>query len=292
MAKIFRSIFGCFLEMKRMKRQIIIIIASLLLFTSCRTALHSSYPGIGRVKQYDFYSKEIPEAFNGFRIAFASDFHYKSKFKDKALQSTVLALQNMHPDLLLLGGDYQEGCDFVPRLFKELSRVKAPFGTFGIMGNNDYERCYEEIIREMTHYGMKVLEHACDTVKIGNDRLILAGIRNPFDLVRNGVSPTLPLSPDDFVVMLTHTPDYAEDVDISNTDLVLAGHTHGGQITLGRLIVPSTGSKYGKKFLSGRSETSKGIPVITTNGLGTSRMKLRLFAPSEVVLLVLHRQNE
>lgn len=263
----------------------------LLLLTSCATANFPSYSGIGRVKTYDFYSKEVPEAFDGFRIAFASDFHYRSKYKEKALLSTVRALGDLHADVLLLGGDYQEGCEYVTRLFRELSRVKTPFGTYGVMGNNDYERCYDEIVSAMQRYGMNVLEHTCDTIRIGDDRLILTGIRDPFDLSSNGISPTLKLSPDDFVVMLTHTPDYAEDTDITNTDLVLAGHTHGGQVTLGRWLVPSTGSKYGKKFLSGKNETSKGIPVITTNGLGTSRMKLRLFAPSEVVLVVLHREK-
>lgn len=59
--------------------------------------------------------------------------------------------------------------------------------------------------------------------------ILIAGVRNPFNLQKNGVSPTLALSPDDFVILLTHTPDYAEDVAITNTDLVLAGHTHGGR---------------------------------------------------------------
>ena len=267
------------------------VLLLLLMLTSCATTNFPSYPGIGRVKVYDFHSKDVPEAFDGFRIAFASDFHYRSKYKEKALMSTVRALQDLHADVLLLGGDYQEGCAYVPRLFRELARVAPPYGIYGVMGNNDYERCYQEVTAEMRRYGMQILEHTCDTIRIGDDRLILAGIRNPFDLGRNGISPTLNLSPDDFVVMLTHTPDYAEDTDISNTDLVLAGHTHGGQVTFGRWLVPSTGSKYGKRFLSGRAITSKGIPVITTNGLGTSRMKLRLFAPSEVVLVVLHREK-
>lgn len=267
------------------------IVGLLLLLSSCGTAKYPAYSGIGRVKEYAFYSKDVPPAFDGFRIAFASDFHYKSKFKEKALVSAVRTLNGMHPDVLLLGGDYQEGCNYISGLFKELARVKTPFGTYGVMGNNDYERCHDEIVGEMERYGMKVLEHTCDTLAIGSDFLILAGIRNPFDLERNGISPTLNLKPDDFVVMLTHTPDYAQDVDISNTDLVLAGHTHGGQITLGKLYTPLTGSRYGRKFLTGRSETTKGIPVITTNGLGTSRINLRLFAPSEVVLIILHREE-
>ena len=58
-----------------------------------------------------------------------------------------------------MGGDYQEGCEYVEPLFAALARVKTPMGTFGVMGNNDYERCHDEIIRTMKHYGMRPLEH-------------------------------------------------------------------------------------------------------------------------------------
>ena len=69
--------------------------------------------------------------------------------------------------------------------------------------------------------GVKLLEHRVDTLWKGNRFIEICGIRNPFDLKRNGVSPTLALKPEDFVVMVTHTPDYVEDVDISHTDLAL-----------------------------------------------------------------------
>ena len=141
----------------------------------------------------------------------------------------------------------------------------------------------------MEKYGIRVLEQVSDTLKLGGDELILTGIRNPFNLAENGISPTLGMKPEDFVILLTHTPDYAQDVDIAHTDLVLAGHTHGGQIRFGKLWIPKTGSKYGKRFVSGRAETSAGIPVITTNGLGTSRIDFRLFTPSEIVIVVLHK---
>lgn len=105
-------------------------------------------------------------------------------------------------------------------------------GTYGVMGNNDYERCHDEIIREMQRYGMRPLEHQIDTLRRDGAQIILAGVRNPFDLANNGVSPTLSLSPSDFVILLVHTPDYAEDVSVANSDLVLAGHTHGGQVRI------------------------------------------------------------
>ena len=121
------------------------------------------------------------------------------------------------------------------------------------------------------------------------ERIVIAGVRNPFNLERNGQSPTLSLSPDDFVILLTHTPDYAEDVPITNADLVLAGHTHGGQVTLFGLYAPVVPSRYGQRFLKGIRTNSERQPVIITNGIGTSSKNLRLFAPSEVVVLTLRK---
>ena len=136
----------------------------------------------------------------------------------------------------------------------------------------------------------RLLEHQTDTLFRGNVFILLSGVRNPFDLKQNGVSPTLALCPDDFVVMLVHTPDYVEDVDVSNTDVALAGHTHGGQVSLFRRYTPAHFSKYGNRFLTGLKYNSEGIPVIISNGLGTSRKDIRLFTPSEVVVVVLHKK--
>ena len=87
---------------------------------------------------------------------------------------------------------------------------------------------------------------------------MLAGVRNPFDLKQNGVSPTLSLQPEDFVLLLTHTPDYVEDVDVSNTDLALAGHTHGGQVSLFKRWTPARFSKYGNRFFDRSEEKTAG----------------------------------
>ncbi|WP_455592108.1 metallophosphoesterase [Bacteroides sp.] len=248
----------------------------------------SHYSGISRVRTYDFTHPQVPAAFDGFCIAFISDLHYKSLFKDKKLDNLVQLLNEHHPDVLLMGGDYQEGCEFVPELFAALAKVKAPFGTYGVMGNNDYERCHDDILREMQRHGMRPLEHELDTLRRGKEEIILAGVRNPFDLAANGTSPTLSLSPEDFVIMLVHTPDYAEDVAITNTDLVLAGHTHGGQVrVLG--YAPIIPSHYGSRFLTGLKYNAAQIPVIITNGLGTSNKNIRIGAPAEVVMITLHR---
>ena len=139
-------------------------------------------------------------------------------------------LQAEQPDLLLLGGDYQTGCEYVAPLFEALSRVQPSLGIYGVMGNHDYYRCYDEILSEASKNDIHLLEHQTDTIWNHNQFILVSGVRNPFDLVQNGLSPTLSLAPTDFVILLVHTPDYAEDVSVENADLVLAGHTHGGQV--------------------------------------------------------------
>ena len=246
----------------------------------------SQFRGVDRIGYYQITHRDIPKAFDGFRIVFASDLHYKSLFRKKELQGLVEAVNSQYPDLFLLGGDYQEGCNYVPELFYELSKIQSKYGTCAVMGNNDYERCHDEIIDEMKRYGMRPLEHEVDTVRIGREQILIAGVRDPFDLKTNGVSPSLALSPSDFVILLVHTPDYAEDVPVDNSDLILAGHTHGGQVRIFG-YAPIIPSRYGQRFLTGLKYNSAQMPIIITNGLGTSQKKIRIGAPTEILVITL-----
>ena len=273
---------------KKIKSIPILIITACLALTSCATASFSKYKGVGRIKRYEIYNEQVPDSFNGFRIAFASDFHYESRFDAKRLHGAIRALQAADADVLLLGGDYRgrEGGD-MEELFSALAQVKTRFGTYAVMGNHERGESDTLVRQAMAHTGVRLLEHKTDTLWKGNEYILICGIRNPFDLKRNGVSPTLALRAEDFVVMLVHTPDYVEDTDVSNTDLALAGHTHGGQVSLFRRWSPAHFSKYGNRFLTGLKHNSQGIPLIITNGLGTSRKDIRLFTPSEVVVVEL-----
>lgn len=253
--------------------------------TSAKKA--SGYKGVSRVRTSQFAHPDVPASFDGFRIAFVSDIHYKSKLKEEGLANLMKLLNELQPDVLLVGGDLHEGCQYVQPVVEALATVDAAMGTYSVLGNNDYEVCYNEMVAAMNAHNIQLLEHRLDTLRRNGEEIIIAGVRNPFDLQRNGTSPTLQLSDHDFVILLTHTPDYAEDVSIANTDLVLAGHTHGGQVTLFGLYAPVIPSHYGNKFRTGLKYNSKHTPMIITNGVGTSRRRFRLFAPSEVVVVEL-----
>lgn len=278
--------------MRKLAIHLFVFFLASVLLSSCATATFSKYKGIGRVKTYHFVSEDLPSAFDGFRIAFATDFHYESRFNRERLPALVEAVRSVSPDVLLLGGDYRgrEGGD-VGELFRALEKVDAPFGTYAVMGNHERGENDSLVRVAMKETGVKLLEHVADTITRNEEHIIVVGIRNPFDLSRNGVSPTLSLKPEDFVIMITHTPDYVEDVDISNTDLALAGHTHGGQVSLFNKWSPAKFSKYGNRFLTGMKHNSAGIPIIISNGIGTSRKDIRLFTPSEIVLVILEKSE-
>lgn len=253
------------------------------------------YTGVGRIRNYEICSPDVPSSFDGYRIAFASDFHLESKFKERQLRGTVKALQMLAPDVLLLGGDYQEGCEYVAPLFDELARVTPPDGTYAVLGNNDYERCTELIRDAMRRNGIHLLEHAVDTIRRSGEYIVLWGA-NPYigRYPSSGDSFALDsklVAEEDFVVLLTHTPDYVEDADVSGVDLALAGHTHGGQVTLFGLYAPVTASQYGTRFRTGLKHSSQGVPIIVSNGLGTSRYPIRMFAPTDVVVVTLSREE-
>ena len=92
--------------MKRLNLLAGCLVVLCVLLSSCATASFSKYKGVGRVKRYDFYSAQLPDSFDGFRVAFASDFHYESRFTARRLPGMCQALRSLGADVLLLGGDY------------------------------------------------------------------------------------------------------------------------------------------------------------------------------------------
>ena len=294
------SLFEIKFKLRDMRR-IPLLLLSTLLFASCSSI---RYAGVNRVREYSISSPDVPEGFDGYRIAFASDFHLRSKFKERQLHGTVKALQAIAPDMLLLGGDYQEGCEYVAPLFIELGSISTPDGTYAVLGNNDYERCTDLIRSEMQRQGINLLEDATVTIHRDNDSIVLWGAnayagRYPTAQQREGIASNPQnrnhkskiINPTDFIILLTHTPDYVEDADVSGVDLALAGHTHGGQVTLFGLYAPITASKYGTRFRTGLRRNSQGVPIIISGGLGTSRRNIRFCAPTDIIIVTLRRDT-
>lgn len=259
------------------------IVVATLLFVSC-ASLSSS--GVGRIKRYDI-AGDVPASFDGATVAFISDIHYPSKFTRKRLSKMVCKLCSLSPDILLLGGDYVTSNDYLAELFDSLSGVRTTYGTFAVLGN--HERSRAQLVDSVAKlYGIRLLNDEAVAVGSG-DTIYIAGVRNSF-LVEETCSPSDAVADKGFTILVAHTPDYAQDVS-AVADVVLSGHTHGGQVTLFGLYTPVKNTHYGTRFLRGKNYTDSGVPVITTNGVGTSRRKIRFGVPSEIVVLRLRRKE-
>ena len=256
----------------------------LSVLVSCATL---SPNGVGRVKRYTVESDRLPAVFDGCRVAFVSDIHYPSLFNARRLERLVASLSDIHPDLLLLGGDYVTSDDSIKALFSALETVGARYGTYAVLGNHE-RRNGGLVASSMREHGIILLSDSIACVDAAGGELFIAGVRDSFSCDSVMLQRVDAIADDAFVILLAHTPDYAERSSVE-VDVVLSGHTHGGQVSLFGLYTPVRNSVYGRRFLSGRNVATSGAIVITTNGVGTSRKKVRFCVPSEVVLLTLKR---
>lgn len=258
---------------------------SVLLLVSCATLSPS---GVGRIKEYTVVNGQLPLEFDGYSIAFISDLHYPSKFTKKRLHRLVDALQRLSPDAIMLGGDYVTSNDYIAELFSSISSAKTVNGTYAVLGN--HERNNKELIaREMRRCGIALLSDSVAVIEREGSKIFFAGVYDSFEYNAEVVQPAETVPDSLFTVLLCHTPDYAERSS-TTADLVLSGHTHGGQVSLLGLYTPVRNSVYGTRFLRGMNNTTAGSTVITTNGVGTSRKKIRFCVPSEIVVVRLKRE--
>ena len=275
------------MRIKDFFRQIVILAAAMLLISSCASL---SPNGVGRVKRYTFAEESVPEEFDGWKFAFISDLHYPSLFTPKRLGKLVHRLQKESPDALLLGGDYVTDNDSIDALFKSLSAVKTSLGTYAVLGNHD-KRNEASIRRAMSENGIELLDGVAQYIIFDDGgELGIAGVYDSFANDTLFAQYMERVDDLDFLILLSHNPDFVERHSLV-ADLAFAGHTHGGQVSLLGLYTPVKNTRYGRRFLRGRNKTTNGVTMITTNGVGTSRRKVRFCVPSEIVIVTLKKSK-
>lgn len=241
---------------------------------------------LDRIVKYtetSFASPKIKPELDGYVIAFITDTHYASPEK---LMQIVERINVRNVDLLLLGGDYVwHGSDEVMRI---LSGVKTKDGVYGVEGNHD---SFHDLMRTMPKYGFTLLADEGLHIKPGFylGGITFAGKNNSYPNIKRALAQA---QPTDFVLLLTHTPDSVEIQNSSKADLSLAGHTHGGQVTLFGLWGPALNhvTAYGHKFMAGWAETSHGSKIFISRGIGVSGA-IRVFARPQVVFLTLRHEE-
>jgi len=246
--------------------------------------------------------RRLPRAFDGFRVAQLSDIHIGPFMSEEETHKYVAITNELKPDLVVLTGDFitwdptTQGA-----VVKALAGLKAPFGVFGCLGN--HELWYEvegSITRLFANEGIRILRGERALIQSHGETLNLMGVdfqsRSPMGppgqrFVRQYlVAVERLVMPDTASILLSHNPNTFDRAAALAIDLSLAGHTHGGQMTL-EFIHPSLSpSRLITPYVKGWFQ--KGESQLYVNrGIGTMFVPMRVGAPPEITVLELIREG-
>jgi len=239
-------------------------------------------------KVYNISNPQLPASFQGTRVVFLADIHHGPFFSAARLKRLVDRVNRLEPDMALLGGDYiHHSYKYIKPCFEELSRIEAPLGVFGVLGNHDHRKNAPLTRESMYAAGITLIDNAGVWVNKGESRIRVGGMSDLL-MSRPDINPALEgVAADDFVIVVSHNPDVFAHVDsskLSLVDLALGGHTHGWQINLPqRLISNFTSHSYNYK--SGLYRIGENTKLIVSSGIGTVFAPLRLRARPQVVII-------
>lgn len=241
-----------------------------------------------QIKVTKITDADVPPSFKNTRIVFITDIHYKENFAREQIRKVVEKVNSLNPDIILLGGDYVSySQDHIKPCFEELARLKASIGKYGVLGNHDHrenERLTKECMRKA---GIVCLDNDSLWIYKNKDRIKIGGVGDYWEdltIIQNTIHD---VDESDFVIVLSHNPDFAETLKTNKVDLVLSGHTHGGQITFFGLWSPFVPSQYGQKYRTGLVKTEH-TQVLISNGVGfASNYPIRFFARPQINVIEL-----
>ena len=234
------------------------------------------------VREYRVKDKDLA----GIKIVYAADFHVGKKHTAR-LAKVVDLINAQKPDIVLLGGDFVKGHKQkstlpIELIAYELSHIKSDYPVYTVLGNHDMWVGGDKIQKVLEKNGIKVLRNSNDFVNVKDKKIYIAGIEdlttgfpNQNKAFENTEKP---------VILLSHQPDIFPKA-WEDANIILAGHTHGGQVVfpiIGALLVPSA---YGQKFRSGYIEENN-KKMIVTKGLGTSILPIRFNCKPEINVIL------
>jgi predicted MPP superfamily phosphohydrolase len=233
-----------------------------------------------------------PAAFERLRVVLISDLHVGSPYIDTAkLQRIVQTINSSQPDLILLAGDYMvtdegSGQTIEPEIIAaELKNLRARFGVFAVLGNHDWWYDGNRVTRAFEQVGIRVLENDVMQIQHQGQSLWLAGIADDWTRQPDITGTLQKITDSGPIIILTHNPDIFPEIP-QRVSLTLAGHTHGGQVSIPFIGRPRVPSQYKERYAIGHIiEDNRHLFV--TPGIGTSIYPVRFRVPPEISILTL-----
>lgn len=229
----------------------------------------------------------LPPGFVGCRIALLADLHHGWFISRSYLAGAVNLANSLHPDLILLLGDYIDiDASYIAPVIEEVSNLRAPLGVFAVQGNRDIRINRILTTTELARRKICELTNSGRWIERDGSKIWLCGIDDS-TVGHPDVAAALGGAPRDAIALaMTHNPDVTETLDDPRVRLVCCGHTHGGQIDLPLIGRPFIPSAFGQKYAIGLVQAPHTKTFVTT-GIGSIFPPLRFRCPPEVALLTL-----
>ena len=259
---------------------IILIISGLLLYSR-----FIATSGLN-VKEYKVVNDRIIDEYHGLKIVHLSDIHFGSTITENDLDHLVNKVNELNPDIVVITGDIiDERISYDKNILIDyLKKIQSKLGKFAISGNHDLPLDdFNSIVEES---GFTNLDNTYKLIYANSNKpIIISGISSNYSDSSNIGTKTAKFDnyianlTDDikpiYSILLIHEPDFIDSLNIDNYDLILAGHSHGGQVKLP--LIKKLYTPYGAKKYYDEYYKVNQTDLYISSGLGTSKLKFRLF---------------
>ncbi len=250
------------------------------------------------VRNVEYQKNNLPKELDGFKIAFISDVQADRYTDEKRLKRYVDKINDSKPDLVLVAGDVITSTpDYIENAGKYLGMIKSKYGTYSCVGDHDnwayrqdYERSLREVSGALNHYNVEMPDNELRYFEIDSSRIGVTFITNTYvsEISETTLQNIASSNKAEFKIFLTHQPqDFLINSAVKNNyNLFLAGHTHGGQITLVFPFVQLTPTLIETRYIKGDFYFNDMLAIVC-GGLGMSLAPVRYNSTPEIVLITL-----
>ncbi len=240
------------------------------------------------VNRYRIPVPNLPEAYTGFRIVHLTDLHYGALVPLTVIRYVVSRANQIARDAIVCTGDYvheRQATGQIDIVWPQLARLVAPAGVYSVLGNHDHWADTARSQHWLEASGQD-LRHRAASIDRDGQRIWLVGAG---DLWEDHVSVDelcAGLPERECRILLAHNPDTADSEYTARVDLILSGHTHGGQVVL-PFVGPPVLPVSNKAYSSGLVRSPRGTSIFISRGIGWAVYPVRLNCLPEIAVLEL-----
>lgn len=242
------------------------------------------------IEHQQIFLRRLPRQLDGFRIVQLSDIHHSPFTSREQIERAVATANRLQPDIIALTGDYvSKERGYAAPCAELLGKLRARHGVYAVLGNHDHWTDASLITDLFRAEGMTVLVNQGMRFEKNEAAFWLAGVDDTMVGLEDLELALAGSSVDEFKLLLAHNPIILRRAARAGVDLVLSGHTHGGQVSLrSERATPGRPRRRTLKGLASEGETQ----IYVTRGLGTVVLPVRFGCPPEVSLLELRTVTE